>query len=258
MLSEPLYPQNISEEEKSFRCMALQEELDEYEEADTLVDQYDALLDLIVFAVGTLERHGFPLQEGFNAVMKANMTKEVGANAKRGNFKNDLVKPISWRSPEPELQKILTQQLMRYEKMRENDGHLLETQEELQQSVQTEIGFVYDVKASSDSKETMKDDSNKVPLDLLPIEPLFHAAEVLAFGAKKYEANSWRDKSKSRVKWSRTYGSVMRHLMLFWKGEDIDSESGLPHIYMALTQLMFLAYDFEFFQEADDRHKSTK
>jgi predicted HAD superfamily Cof-like phosphohydrolase len=104
-------PTNLSADEKQFRVMALQEELDEYTDAESLVDQYDALLDIIVFAVGTIERHGFPLLKGFEAVMEANSAKEVGQNgSKRGGFKRDLVKPKGWVGPESKLKVLIGQQ----------------------------------------------------------------------------------------------------------------------------------------------------
>lgn len=100
-------PRSLSKEEREFRITCLQEELDEYKAGGTHVDQYDALLDLIVFAIGTLYRQGFPLLEGFNAVMDANMTKHVGPNEKRNNFSIDLVKPRDFISPEYRLYRIL-------------------------------------------------------------------------------------------------------------------------------------------------------
>jgi len=107
-LSDAITPTHLSTEEKTFRITAMQEELNEYESATTLVDEYDALLDLIVFAVGTLERQGFPFREGFEIVMKANMAKELGSNGeKRGGFKRDLVKPDGWVGPEFELRILL-------------------------------------------------------------------------------------------------------------------------------------------------------
>jgi len=107
-LSNTTGPCFLSQEERQFRIAALQEELNEYGEATELVDQYDALLDLIVFAVGTLERQGLPLLKGFEAVMAANMAKELGQNgSKRGGFKRDLVKPAGWVAPEAQLAKLI-------------------------------------------------------------------------------------------------------------------------------------------------------
>ena len=87
----------FSEEEKKFRICAMQEELDEYKEAETKEDQLDALVDLVVFAMGTAERQGMleVFDEAFKRVMIANCKKE-----KRGSFQLDLVKPEGWTAPD--------------------------------------------------------------------------------------------------------------------------------------------------------------
>ena len=221
---------HLTKEEKEFRSVAMLEELNEYIAADTLVDQYDALLDLIVFAVGTLERHGFPLLAGFEKVMEANMAKEVGQNGeKRGGFKRDLVKPEGWTAPEAKLQLIL------------DDN--------------TSPQVVFDFAPSSDGNVVAgfapKFDATKVRLDLLPIEPMMQIANVFGFGAKKYFANSYRQ--GETVVWSRTYGSIMRHMMSFWSGEDKDPESGLDHLAHAGTQLFILMEHAAHNKNKDDR-----
>lgn len=223
-------PNHLSKEEKEFRSDAMLEELNEYIAADTLVDQYDALLDLIVFAVGTLERHGFPLQAGFEKVMKANMAKELGQNGeKRGGFKRDLVKPEGWTAPEAELQLILdsnTNPQVEFSFAPSSDGNIV-------------AGFA------------PKFDATKVRLDLLPIDPMMQIANVFGFGAKKYFANSYRQ--GETVVWSRTYGSIMRHMMAFWSGEDKDPESGLDHLAHAGTQLFILMEHTAHNKNKDDR-----
>ena len=103
-------PQFLDNEEKQFRVKALREEIDEYESSDDLVDEFDALIDLLVFTVGTFERHGFPMEKGFEIVMRKNMQKELGQNGnKRGGFKRDLVKPANWVGPEQELAQLLSE-----------------------------------------------------------------------------------------------------------------------------------------------------
>jgi predicted HAD superfamily Cof-like phosphohydrolase len=91
----------FTQEEKDFRIRAMQEELDEYEEASTLEDELDALVDLCVFAFGTAERMNLlgVFEEAYNRVMQANLQKELGTNEKRGSFEIDLVKPDGWQSP---------------------------------------------------------------------------------------------------------------------------------------------------------------
>jgi predicted HAD superfamily Cof-like phosphohydrolase len=223
-------PSHLTAEEKEFRSAAMLEELNEYIAADTLVDQYDALLDLIVFAVGTLERHGFPLLAGFEKVMEANMAKELGQNGeKRGGFKRDLVKPEGWTPPEAKLQLILdsnTSPQVAFDFAPSSDGNIV-------------AGFA------------PKFDATKVRLDLLPIEPMMQIANVFGFGAKKYFANSYRQ--GETVVWSRTYGSIMRHMMSFWSGEDKDPESGLDHLAHAGTQLFILMEHAAHNKNKDDR-----
>jgi len=95
-------PRALSVEERVFRETCLAEELAEYHEAKTLEDEFDALLDLLVFTLGTIQRQGFPLEPGFNRVMAANMQKELAttASASKRNFQIDLVKPIGWTAPD--------------------------------------------------------------------------------------------------------------------------------------------------------------
>jgi hypothetical protein len=89
-------------DEKAFRICAMQEELDEYADAKTVEDELDALVDLVVFAIGTSERQGMLhiFDEAFRRVMHANMQKKVGSNKKRGSFHIDLIKPEGWTAPD--------------------------------------------------------------------------------------------------------------------------------------------------------------
>ena len=97
-----------------------------------------------------------------------------------------------------------------------------------------------------------KFDAEKIRMDLLPIQPMTDIAEVFTFGAQKYFANSYRQ--GETVAWSRTYGSILRHLLSFWQGEDKDPESGLAHLAHAGTQLMILMEHTHHNKNKDDRH----
>ena len=102
-LQQESKPQPLSEAEKTFRIVALREEVTEYEEAVTLEDELDALVDLQVFLLGTVHRHGMHevFQEAFNRVMQANLQKEVAnsAEASKRGFARDLIKPAGWTAP---------------------------------------------------------------------------------------------------------------------------------------------------------------
>lgn len=82
----------------------------------------------------------------------------------------------------------------------------------------------------------IKDNRGKAPIDLLPSRPLVAIAEILAFGAKKYRPHNWR----RGLPWGDTYASLMRHLLAWNDGEDLDKETGQSHLAHAGCQLLFL------------------
>jgi predicted HAD superfamily Cof-like phosphohydrolase len=94
-------PARLSAEEKEFRVKALTEELAEFITAETLEDDIDAIIDLVVFALGTLERMGVDFYAHWNIVMAANMAKEICGEAKKSKrgFAFDLCKPKGWQPP---------------------------------------------------------------------------------------------------------------------------------------------------------------
>lgn len=84
-----------------FRINFLQEELDEMKDADNADDVVDALIDLCVVAIGTLDAFNVNSYEAWNKVHAANMAKEVGIKASRPNPLGlpDLIKPEGWEAP---------------------------------------------------------------------------------------------------------------------------------------------------------------
>ena len=84
-----------------FRIGCLQEELDELKAAQNGDDAVDALIDLSVFAVGTLDLFGIDAEMAWNRVYAANISKEVGIKEARPNPLGlpDLIKPEGWTAP---------------------------------------------------------------------------------------------------------------------------------------------------------------
>jgi predicted HAD superfamily Cof-like phosphohydrolase len=84
-----------------FRIGCLQEELDELKAAKNGDDAVDALIDLTVFAIGTLDLFGIDAHKAWDEVYKANINKEIGIKASRPNPMGlpDLVKPEGWTAP---------------------------------------------------------------------------------------------------------------------------------------------------------------
>ena len=90
-----------------FRLGMMQEELDETKNAFDKKDaeeMVDGIIDLCVFAIGTLEVFGVDANKAWDEVYKANMSKEVGIKQGRPNPLGlpDLVKPEGWTGPNHE------------------------------------------------------------------------------------------------------------------------------------------------------------
>ena len=90
-----------------FRIAMMQEELDETKKAyqdKNEEEMVDGIIDLCVFAIGTLEVFGVDANKAWDEVYRANMSKEVGIKEGRPNPLGlpDLVKPEGWKGPSHE------------------------------------------------------------------------------------------------------------------------------------------------------------
>ena len=88
-----------------FRLRFLQEELGEMAVAcdeKNPEEVVDALIDLCVVAIGTLDAFGIDANEAWNEVHSANMAKEPGVKDSRPNPLGlpDLIKPEGWTGPD--------------------------------------------------------------------------------------------------------------------------------------------------------------
>jgi len=103
--------------------------------------------------------------------------------------------------------------------------------------------------------EGLKYDKNKARFDLIPPRALKAIAEVYTYGAEKYA-----DRNMERgMAWGRVWGAVQRHLNAFWDGEDLDGESGMPHLVHAawgcLTLIDYIQHaQFHCFDDRPHKH----
>ena len=88
-------------------------------------------------------------------------------------------------------------------------------------------------------KPGQKDDKNKVMIHLIDPDVIIGMGEVLTYGAKKYEPNTWQNVNDPI---NTHYSALMRHLLAWKNGEIYDKETGLSHIKHVLTNAMFLLY----------------
>jgi predicted HAD superfamily Cof-like phosphohydrolase len=77
------------------------EEFNELQDADNLVDELDALIDLLVVVVGALHSGGYDAEGAWKEVMRSNfdkIDKETGLVRKRDDGK--ILKPLHWQPPQ--------------------------------------------------------------------------------------------------------------------------------------------------------------
>jgi hypothetical protein len=91
-----------------------------------------------------------------------------------------------------------------------------------------------------------KHDTGKSRVDLVPPKAILEVADVLTDGVAEYGAHNWRE----GITYSRLYSAIQRHLLAFWKGEDVD-KSGHRALAHACTDIMML---MEMPKEWDDRY----
>lgn len=82
----------------------------------------------------------------------------------------------------------------------------------------------------------IKYDQDKVEYHHMPAEALEEVNKALTYGSKKYSDYQWR----GGFVWSRPFNACMRHLWAYWRGEDIDKESGCYHLACAAANILFL------------------
>ena len=107
------------------------------------------------------------------------------------------------------------------------------------------------------SKDTNPKDAigiRKAPLSCVPMNVVAELGVAMLEGASKYGRHNWRE---AGVRSSVYFDAAMRHLIAWWEGEDIDPDSGIPHVIKAMATLTVLR-DAEFFGRlTDDRPPSN-
>lgn len=69
--------------------------------------------------------------------------------------------------------------------------------------------------------------ARKVQMHMVPAGALVEVAGVFEHGASKYGSYNWR---VAGIKLNTYTGGIMRHLLAIMDGQDVDPESGLPHL----------------------------
>ncbi len=100
-------PISLTEDRANKRYAWMLEEINEFlvavKEQD-IVEQADAMIDTIYFALGTLVEMGVQPGELFDIVQNANMSKLWEDGKPHYNEMGKVVKPEGWENPHPKLQ----------------------------------------------------------------------------------------------------------------------------------------------------------
>jgi hypothetical protein len=88
--------------------------------------------------------------------------------------------------------------------------------------------------------------ANVPPIGVLEV------GRVMEVGAQKYGPSNWRH---DEVSYSTYYNAAMRHLFEAWDGNDLDFETGCPHLAHAAACLMILLDAKAVGKLIDDRPK---
>lgn len=95
---------------------------------------------------------------------------------------------------------------------------------------------------------------HKPATDLLPPDVLLAVAGLLAESAEKHEG---RDINAPRP-WGEDYAALLRHLLAFWAGEDVDRGSGRSQALHIAARALMLAASVLRHPEQDDRPRLTR
>jgi hypothetical protein len=95
----------------------------------------------------------------------------------------------------------------------------------------------------------------KPDFSLIPLSTMEDEARVWMYGKNKYAAWNWAWNWAKGMPWSVPLACLMRHMAAWQRGEEVDQESGLPHLAHAMCNLRMLTLYSKTYPEGDDRPK---
>lgn len=113
-------------------------------------------------------------------------------------------------------------------------------------------GLIYNpnnFEKSVDKEQGLRYNKGKNRTDLLPFDTLWHISKVLDVGSRKYADRNW----EKGMSWMSVVGCLMRHLIKFVTGNNIDPETKLPHIDLVMINAIFLSRYYRKNKDFDDR-----
>jgi len=103
--------------------------------------------------------------------------------------------------------------------------------------------------AEEDPTKALHYSAGKSGVDQIPPAALLAIGDVFSYGEKKYFRGNWLKGND----WHEFLGSALRHLLKWADREDVDPESGLPHLSHAAWNILALMHYQETGLGNDDR-----
>ncbi len=101
-------PTQLGHDRVALRAKWMKEEIEEFVQAESIVDQADAIADLIYYALGVLVEMGIDGSRIFEIVHTANMAKRRAGGLPQYEQDGKVAKPEGWTSPKTAIQQWLT------------------------------------------------------------------------------------------------------------------------------------------------------
>jgi hypothetical protein len=97
--------------------------------------------------------------------------------------------------------------------------------------------------------------AGKAPMEYIPLHLLADTARVLYLVTTRPE-NSYPPFNWARgMQWLKPYACLIRHMFAWYRGQDRDPDTGLPHLAHAMCNLLFLIHYEQSYPVGDDRPK---
>jgi hypothetical protein len=103
----------------------------------------------------------------------------------------------------------------------------------------------------TDPKTGGKKGTKSARYDLIPSDSLDEVAKVYGYGASIYAPRNW----ECGYAWGLSIAALERHVSAFKQRQDIDPESGLPHLAHAVFHCLSLMRFMRSYPDGDDRSK---
>lgn len=160
MAEQPIgeFPQFLGRQRCDIRCKWMREEIEEFENSNTVYEQADAIMDLLYYAIGALVEMGVKPDELFLLVHEYNVKKIIG---KRCDDDGKIMKPCGWQHPDKEIKEIIDAMMQEQEVFMQKIKVENLEQDELVSDIMEQAARCVSEKGNITERETVQPEGTK-------------------------------------------------------------------------------------------------